>query len=233
MSFGFDPETVFGGMGFGNGKRKKSRSSPFQSAIGSNRKKDDMQKMMDKSMNGVNGANIFGGVNLDLGIETFSTKENPRDVLRLGADFGDVIGKRAGQANGKEGGFLGTIGSQQAVIPRIVGREPTPSGARRAKRARRTSTQTSGFTGLARAFGGLEERVAKRSATKRKEKKQAEASAERESKKAEAREEKEAREQRQAEERAEEREIKRDQIKAERERTAQQARGGQSGATFF
>lgn len=56
----------------------------------------------------------------------------------LGDDFGfgERVLRPAGRANGKGGGFLDIVGMQQFGIPQIAGREPTPSGARRAKRAK-------------------------------------------------------------------------------------------------
>ena len=85
------------------------------------------------------------------------------DVFGLGEDFGERVGRRAGLANGKEGGFLGIIGMQQerVGIPRIVGREPTVAGARRAKKAKgkRPPRVSPSFFGLEETLFGTEKAV--------------------------------------------------------------------------
>ncbi len=128
MSFGFDPETVFGN----NGKKRKD---------------------------GI-GSSVFGRAN---GIPTFRTEDPMIDVFGLGEDFGERVVRRAGRANGKEGGFLGTIGMQQFGLPTIIGREPTVAGARRAKKARKGAPRrrkvASGFFGLEETLFGAERRV--------------------------------------------------------------------------
>lgn len=112
-----------------------------------------------KKKNGI-GSSVFGKQN---GIPTFRTEDPMIDVFGLGEDFGERIGRRAGLANGKEGGFLGIIGTQQARIPSIIGREPTVAGARRAKRARKGRPQkvSSGFFGLEETLFGTERTVGK------------------------------------------------------------------------
>lgn len=108
-----------------------------------------------KKKNGI-GSSVFGKQN---GIPTFRTEDPMIDVFGLGEDFGERIGRRAGLANGKEGGFLGIIGMEQARIPRIVGREPTVAGARRAKKGKRRPKVATGFFGLEETLFGTEKVV--------------------------------------------------------------------------
>jgi len=122
--FGFDVENVFGTARKG---RKKGKSK---------RKKDSMEAMMDGSFD-----------DMGLGIDTFSLGTPNIDALGLGEDFGEVIGSRAGQANGKKrGGFLDVIGQQQsrAPSPAIIGRGRIARGKGRKVRPRgRTPLQRS------------------------------------------------------------------------------------------
>jgi len=112
-----------------------------------------------KKKNGV-GASVFGRPN---GIPTFRTEDPMLDVLGLGEDFGERIVRRAGKANGKEGGFLGIIGMQQFGIPQIAGREPTVAGAKRARKAKgkRRPKVATGFFGLEETLFGTERAVSK------------------------------------------------------------------------
>ncbi len=110
-----------------------------------------------KKKNGV-GVSVFGKVD---GIPTFRTEDPMIDVFGLGEDFGERVVRPAGRANGREGGFLGIIGMQQVRIPRIVGREPTVAGARRAKKARgkRPPRVSPSFFGLEETLFGTEKAV--------------------------------------------------------------------------
>ncbi|NIS94948.1 MAG: hypothetical protein GTN97_03360 [Nitrosopumilaceae archaeon] len=114
-TFGFDPTTVFGDV------RKDAKRQ------GKKKKKDDMDEMMAGSFD-----------NVGLGIDTFNLEPENIPILSIGEDFGDIIGKRAGQANGKgslagEAGFLGIIGSQQLDVPAVAGRV-RPIGAVNSKK---------------------------------------------------------------------------------------------------
>jgi len=133
--FGFDVQNVFGTARKG---RKKGKSK---------RKKDSMDMMMKES---------FGG--MGLGIDTFSLATPNIDALSLGSDFGDVVGSRAGQANGKRGGFLDIIGSAQFGIPAITGkgRIARGKGKGRKTRARTPLQRSSGsrFGEVDREFAG-------------------------------------------------------------------------------
>lgn len=110
-----------------------------------------------KKKNGI-GVSVFGQVD---GIPTFRTEDPMIDVFGLGEDFGERVVRPAGRANGREGGFLGIIGMQQVRIPRIVGREPTVAGARRAKKARgkRPPRVSPSFFGLEETLFGTEKAV--------------------------------------------------------------------------
>ncbi len=123
-SFGFDVENVFGTARKG---RKKAKSK---------KKKDSIDMMMDESFSGVRG------------IDTFSLAEPKIDALGLGEDFGDVIGSRAGQANGKRGGFLDIIGQQQARAP-----SPAITGRGRIARGKGRKVRPRGRTPLQRSSG--------------------------------------------------------------------------------
>jgi len=134
-NFGFDVENVFGSAR--KGTKRKSK-----------RKKDSVDMMMDESLSGVRG------------IDTFSLAEPKIDALGIGSDFGDVIGSRAGRANGKQGGFLDIIGQQQSRVrtPAITGRGKIARGRGRKVRPRgRTPLQRSSgsrFGDVDRAFAG-------------------------------------------------------------------------------
>jgi len=87
--------------------------------------------------------NVFGGGGIGNGRIKKKGKKKMDDMEgmlmgSLGDDFGfgERVLRPAGRANGRGGGFLDIVGMQQFGIPQIAGREPTPSGARRAKRAR-------------------------------------------------------------------------------------------------
>lgn len=148
MSFGFDPTRVFGDSGIGNGKRRKKLKGKRKT-----KKMDDMQSMVEESMNGfggkrVNGADLFGkvGGGIDLGIDTFSLADPSIDSLQIGSDFGERVIAPAGLSNGKGGDFLGIIGSQQVRVPSVVGGRVRPIGAvsskkRRARARARTPLQ--------------------------------------------------------------------------------------------
>lgn len=111
-----------------------------------------------KKKNGV-GVSVFGEVD---GIPTFATEDPMIDVFGLGQDFGERVVRPAGRANGREGGFLGIIGRQQVRIPRVVGREPTVAGARRAKKARKRAPRVApSFFGLEETLFGTERTVSK------------------------------------------------------------------------
>jgi len=108
--------------------------------------------MMDESLSGVRG------------IDTFSLAEPKIDALGIGSDFGDVIGSRAGRANGKQGGFLDIIGQQQSRVrtPAITGRGKIARGrgrgvGRKVRPRGRTPLQRSSgsrFGDVDRAFAG-------------------------------------------------------------------------------
>jgi hypothetical protein len=118
--FGFDVQNVFGSARKGRkGKSKK--------------KKDSMDMMMEGS---------FGG--MGLGIDTFSLADPNIDALSLGSDFGDVVGSRAGLANGKRGGFLDIIGSAQFGIPAVTGKGAIARGRGKGRKTKaRTPLQRS------------------------------------------------------------------------------------------
>ena len=88
--------------------------------------------------------NVFGGGGIGNGRIRKKGKKKKMDDMEgmlmgsLGDDFGfgERVLRPAGRANGRGGGFLDIVGMQQFGIPQIAGREPTPSGARRAKRAK-------------------------------------------------------------------------------------------------
>lgn len=131
-AFGFDVENVFGSAR--KGTKRKSK-----------RKKDSMDMMMEGS---------------GLGIDTFSLADPNIDALGIGSDFGDVIGSRAGQANGKKGGFLDIIGQQQRLpSARVTGRGKIARGkvGRKVRPRGRTPLQRSSgskFGDVDRAFAG-------------------------------------------------------------------------------
>ena len=100
-AFGFDPTTVFGDVRAGTKNKKKSRKG-----------KDCLECMQEDSM-----TDGFG-----LGIDTFSLANPEIDVLGIGENFGEVIGKKAGMSNGADGGFLNVIGNQQVSVPSVTGR---------------------------------------------------------------------------------------------------------------
>lgn len=140
-SFGFDVENVFGTARKGR-KGKKGKSK---------RKKDSMESVMDGSFDS----------DMGLGIDTFSL-ESPRiDALDIGGDFGEVIGSRAGLANGKQGGFLDIIGKQQFSVPSVVGRGTIARGRGRGKgRARTTRARTPLQRSTGTRFGDVDREFA-------------------------------------------------------------------------
>jgi len=134
-AFGFDVENVFGSAR--KGTKRKSK-----------KKKDSMNMMMEGS---------FG--EMGLGIDTFSLETPSINPLGIGEDFGDIVGSRAGQSNGKRSGFLDIIGSQQVGVPSVTGRGSVARGRGKGGKARRGRTPLqrssgSNFGNVDRAFAG-------------------------------------------------------------------------------
>jgi len=132
-NFGFDVSNVFGDGSFGSARKgRKSKKGKGKKV------KDDFDCLNCDDQG-------FGG---GLGIDTFSLAEPNIDSLGIGADFGDVIGSRAGLSNGKSGGFLDTIGSQQVRTPSVTGRGSIARG-----RGRKAGSRSKGRTPLQRSTG--------------------------------------------------------------------------------
>lgn len=129
MSFGFDPESVFGGSGLGNGRFKKKKS----------KKKDDMGSMMDESMQDLG----FGFNVLEIGGDFGERVVRPagRANGRQGG-FLDIVGMQQlgiPQIAGRE--------------PTVAGARR----AKKAKRkGRKVDTPLTGLEGFGRGVGSLE-----------------------------------------------------------------------------
>ena len=132
-AFGFDVSNVFGDGGFGSARKGR------KSGKKSKKVKDDFDCLNCDDQG-------FGGLDID----TFSLAEPDIDSLGIGSDFGSQIGSRAGLSNGKSGGFLDTIGSQQVRVPSVTGRG---SVARGRGRGRKSSPRAKGRTPLQRSTG--------------------------------------------------------------------------------
>lgn len=104
------------------------------------------RKKKSKKKNGMDSMMDVSTQDMGLGI----------DVLGIGGDFGERIGRPAGLANGKQGGFLDIIGMQQFQIAPIAGREPTVAGARRAARKGKRKPRGRGTTKFDAPLTGLE-----------------------------------------------------------------------------
>ena len=130
-AFGFDVSNVFGDGGFGSARKGRKNGNGKNGKNGKRKPKNigdgfDCPNCNDQGFSDQG----FGG----LGDNTFSNI----DALGIGSDFSEKIGSRAGKANGKRGGFLDVIGSQQVGIPRVTGR------GRASKKGRGRSKTTRG-----------------------------------------------------------------------------------------
>ena len=129
-AFGFNVDNVFGSAR--KGTKRKSK-----------RKRDSMDNMMSEG----------------LGIDTFSLADPNIDALGIGSDFGSQIGSKAGLSNGKKGGFLDIIGSQQVRVPSVVGRGGKRKGSGKSRgRKLRATPQLS--TGARTQFGKVDSEFA-------------------------------------------------------------------------
>jgi len=148
-NFGFDVSNVFGGGSFGSARkgRKSGKSA---------KKKKNVDALDCLNCGGLEQEQ--GG--FGLGIDTFSLKDPSINALGLGSDFGDQIGVRAGQANGKRGGFLDVIGSQQLSVPSVTGRGRIASRGRGKGRSKTTRAKTPLQRATGTRFGNVDKEFA-------------------------------------------------------------------------